>query len=266
MKINLTGVMETMLITLDVRARDYHSDNSILNDKKSAEMIEKIDYDFSKLENDMKNYYGILSRAKVMDDEISKFIKQYPTCHIVSIGSGLDTRFNRLDNGKIHWYDLDFPDVIAIRKQFFEESDRVTFIPKSATDPSWVDEIHPNGEKLLIISEGVIMYFKPEEVKFFLNLLTDHFDEFVLHLDCTPKAVVKKAHMNKAVKKTNAQYFFGITNGKEITELNPKLKQIGYINFTDEFKKWLPGLKKLLIPIIYLFNNRLAMFTYKKKY
>ena len=262
MKIQLDGVMETMLITLNIRAKDFKAEKSILNDKKSFEMVEQIDYDFSSFEDDSRTYIGVLSRAKIMDDEVKKFIQKYPNCHIVSIGSGLDTRFNRVDNGKIHWYDLDFPDVIEVRKKFFQESDRVKFIAKSALDDSWTKDINTNGEKLLIISEGVLMYLNQDDVQKFLNILTDNFDSFELHLDCISKLLVGKAGSNKAVKKTNSQYFFGVSNGKEIVELNPKLKQIGYINFTDEVKKHLKGFGKIFVPMIYLFNDRLVMYRY----
>lgn len=264
MKIKLEGVMETLLITLEVRARDYKSENSILHDKKSAEIVEKIDYDFTDFSQDMKNYVGILSRAKVMDEEIRRFIQKYPDCHIVSIGSGLDTRFERLDNGKIHWYDVDFPEVIEVRKKFFDESDRVKFIPKSALDSDWTKEINTGGKKLLIVSEGMIMYLSPENVKAFLNILTDNFDEFELHLDCVSKLMVKRAYTNKAVKKTKSEYLFGVSKGKEVIALNPKLKQIGYINYTDEFGLWLKGLERIFVPIIYLFNNRLVKFSFQK--
>ena len=265
MKIKLEGVMETLLITLDIRARDYRSTNSVLKDKKSAEIADQIDYDFSDFQKEMKNYIGVLSRAKIMDREIKKFIQKYPDCYIVSLGSGLDTRFDRLDNGQIHWYDVDFPEVIEVRRKFFTENERVRFIAKSALDPAWTEEVRPDGRKLLIISEGMLMYLPEADVRRLLNILTDHFSQFELHLDCVPKIVVKRAGMNRAVKKTKSEYLFGVTKGQEIVALNPKLKQIGYINFTDEFKKWLKGFDKLFTPLIYLFNNRLVMYSYQKK-
>ena len=265
MKIKLEGVMETMLITLDARARDYRSEASMLKDKKSAEMVDVIDYDFESFEKDKMNHMGILARAKVMDDEIKKFIEKYPACHIVSIGSGLDTRLTRVDNGKIHWYDVDFPEVIELRRKFFEENERVKFIAKSALDRSWTKEVDTKGEKLLIISEGVIMYFRPEQVKEFLNILTDNFDSFDLYLDCLSTRLVNKAKTNKAVKRMNAEYHFGVTKGKELIALNPKLKQTGYIKFTKELGKKIRGIYKIFIPIIYLMNNRLIMCKYDKE-
>ncbi len=50
MKIKLDGVMETLLITLNFKAKDCSSTNPILNDKKAQEICSKIDYDFSKFE------------------------------------------------------------------------------------------------------------------------------------------------------------------------------------------------------------------------
>ncbi|MDO4711410.1 MAG: class I SAM-dependent methyltransferase [Peptostreptococcaceae bacterium] len=264
MKIKLEGVMETLLITLDVRARDHRSPDPVLNDRRAAEIVDRIDYDFTDFQNVKQNYHGILARAKVMDNEVKKFIQKYPDAHIVSIGSGLDTRFDRLDNGKIHWYDIDFPEVIEIRRKLLPENARVKFIGRSALDESWTNEIDCKGKKLLIISEGMIMYLKPEDVKKFLHILTDRFDDFELHLDCVSKRAVNRASMNKAVKKTKSEYHFGVTDGREISALNPKLKQIGYINFTDELKRSLRGIEKLFIPLIYLFNNRLVVYTHKK--
>ena len=265
MKIKLEGVMETMLITLDARARDYRSEKSILKDKKSAEMVDMIDYDFGSFSNEKVNLLGIIARAKVMDDEVKKFIDKYPDCHIVSLGSGLDTRFFRVDNGRIHWYDIDFPEIISLRKKFFEENDRVKNIEKSALDRTWTKEIDTKGEELLIISEGMIMYFYPEQVKEFLNILTDSFDNFELHLDCLSKRLVNKAKKNKAVKRTKSEYHFGVTDGRELIELNPKLKQTGLINFTTQIEKQMKWYGKIFLPMIYLINNRLVICKYDAK-
>lgn len=117
----------------------------------------------------------------------------------------------------------------------------------------------------MIISEGMIMYFYPKQVKEFLNILTDNFEHFVLHLDCLSKRLVNKAKTNKAVKRTKSEYHFGVTNGKEIIELNPKLKQIGFINFTKQIAKQMKWYGKIFLPIIYLMNDRLVICKYDAK-
>ena len=82
-----------------------------------------------------------------------------PGCVVVSVGCGLDTRFDRVDDGQVRWYDLDVPEVIDLRKQFLAESERVTCISGSAFDPSWTEKVEREGRRLLILSEGVMMYW-----------------------------------------------------------------------------------------------------------
>lgn len=263
MKIKLDGVMESLLITLSIRAKDARSENPIINDKKSAEIASQIDYDFSKFENSWASYYGTLSRVKIMDREVRKFMKKNPDCVVVSIGCGLDTRFERIDNGKIIWYNVDFPAVIELRKKFFAENDRVQNIAKSMLDDSWAKEIKTENKKLLIVVEGVLMYLKEEEIKKFLDILTDNFDEFTAHFDMAYKGIVNKSKRHDTVKHINAEFNYGVVDGKELEKLNQKIKSIGLINFTDEMKYHLKGIKKLLIPLFYKANNRLCIYEYR---
>ena len=264
MKIKLNNISETMLITLHARAKDAESKNPILNDKKSSEILSQLDYDFSKFEKAWASYYGILSRAKVMDNEVKKFMEKYPDCAIVSIGCGLDTRFLRIDNGKIRWFNLDLPEVIEKRKLFFEPNERVTDIAKSAFDSAWTKNVELEGKKLLIISEGVLMYFEEEQIKQFLKILTDNFDSFEAQFDLLYKGTVKMNKKHDTIKNMNANFKWGVKDGSEIVKLNPKLKQTGLINFTDEMKHHLPGWKKLFVPLFYIANNRLGIYIYEK--
>ena len=264
MKIKLNNISETMLITLYMRATDAKSEKPILNDKKSEEIISQIDYDFSKFKSAWASYYGVLSRAKVMDNEVKKFITKYPDCVIVSIGCGLDTRFLRIDNGKIRWYNLDLPEVIEKRKIFFEPNERVTDIAKSAFDSAWTKDIKLEGKKLLIISEGVLMYFEEQQIKQFLEILTDNFDSFEAQFDLLYKGTVKMSKKHDTLKNMEAKFNWGVKDGSEVVKLNPKLKQTRLINFTDEMKHHLPGWKKLFIPFFYIFNNRLGIYTFEK--
>jgi O-methyltransferase involved in polyketide biosynthesis len=42
----------------------------------------------------------------------------------VELGTGLNTRFERVDNGTVHWIDLDLPDTIALRRRYFADTER----------------------------------------------------------------------------------------------------------------------------------------------
>lgn len=265
MKLKLDGVAETLFITLYIRAKDAMSDKPILNDKLSLEIMKKIDYDFDKFNSSKGSYFGTLARIRVMDREAKKFIEEHPNCTVVSVGCGLDTRFERIDNGKIKWYNLDFPEVIEARKNLLQPNDRVVDIPKSALDSRWTTEIAKSEEPILIISEGVLMYFSEEEVKQFLEILTDSFEEFEAQFDFSHTFLLNKGKKHDTVKHMNAEFRYGIVDGSEILKLNPKLKQTACINFTDELSTFKLGVFRLALPLFRKVNNRLCKYVYSNK-
>ena len=264
MNLDLNAVGETALLTLYARAKDYESEQSVLKDKKSWEIINQIEYDFNQFKDVKMSYYGILGRAKVIDNEIRKFISLYPDCIVVSLGAGLDTMFYRVDNGYIDWYNIDFAGAIEARSQFFEPHERVHNVVSSITDELWTKNIEINGRKLLLVSEGVVMYLTLDEMKQFLGLLTDSFEEFTLYLDMISPYVAKRSKQHDMLSKMDVTFQWGSKDGHEIVDMNPKLKQTGLINFTGSMLSLAPIIYKLLYPFIYLFNNRMGIYEYKR--
>ena len=117
---------------------------------------------------------SVCSRMEIFDEVTKKFLEENPDSAIVNLGCGLDTRFARVDNGLVLWYDLDLPEVIEIRKKFFQETERVKFIAKSVLDFSWVDEILKN-KKTLFLAAGLLPYFTEAEVKSIIRTLKNNF-------------------------------------------------------------------------------------------
>ena len=147
----------------------------------------------------------------------------------------------------------------------FKENDRVKNISKSVFESDWTKEVVTDGKELLIVSEGVFMYFDENEVKKILEILVNNFTKFELHLDLLYKGTVKFSKEHDTLKKMdNVVFKWGVKDGSEVVKLEPKLKQIGLINFTKKMSKILPLSKKIFIPIFWLMNNRLGMYTYNK--
>jgi len=124
-KIDLVGLEETLLIPLWAREKISTEYNSFLNDTKAIELVERIDYDFSKIDKALR-FEGILlnaARAKQFEDKPRAHIGDHPHASVINLGAGLDTTFYRVDNGLIHCYDLDLPNVIKLRRRLLPESD-----------------------------------------------------------------------------------------------------------------------------------------------
>ena len=160
---NLEGVEKTMLLTLYAKAKHSKSKNHRFYDSKAIEVISKVDYDFSIAEKDKLMQMGTIARTIVLDKMVTDYINVHPDCTIVNIASGMDTRFNRLDNGKITWYNVDLENSASYRLKYIEDTDRVTTLAYSAMDSAWAGEIEKRKD-LLFIVEGLTMYLNENDV------------------------------------------------------------------------------------------------------
>ena len=254
MEQKLTGVPETLLVPLWARAIETKQDNHIIKDEKAVEIMDQIDYDFSKFKNQEPTQVSVAVRTELLDNAVKAFIDKYPTTTIINIGCGLDTRFLRVDNNKIYWYDLDLPEVISIRKQFFAEGERHKMIGKSVFDYSWIDDINAN-DHILIIAEGILMYLTEQEVKDIMSKLAGAFNGAEMLLETTPASLVKQNEKQDFIRdqyQIEARLQWGIKKGKDITKLNSHIEFIEDWHYFDYHKdrwktiRWLsliPGFK-----------------------
>ncbi len=104
-------------------------------------------------------------------------MKRYPEAIVVHIGCGLDTRFERVDNGRVEWYDLDLPDVIELRRKLVGgEEARHHFLACSVLESAWMEAVEAHHQRpILFLAEGVFMYFEETQVKRLVSALHDHF-------------------------------------------------------------------------------------------
>lgn len=176
MKVNLSGMPLTSLVTLYSRAKISKEHGSLFNDAKAVELVEQIDFYFSLLEKSGADFtfFANAARAMQLDNKVKAYIKEHSRASVVNLGAGFETEFFRVDNGTIHWYDLDLPELIEVRKQLLPETDRLTCIAKSFLDPSWCQEINTENS-VFIIAGGLFRYFGEEEVRQLFSLLADRF-------------------------------------------------------------------------------------------
>lgn len=140
-KVLLTGAMETLLIPLYAKALDSRSKRSILNDKKADKMVCSIDHDFESL-GSFGNGNVMVVRAKQLDEWIKEFLKLNPSAVVLNLGCGLDTRVSRINPpSDVVWFDVDFPEVIRERQNFYSNHDGYQMIASSVTAPGWLERV-----------------------------------------------------------------------------------------------------------------------------
>ena len=261
-KINplLTGSAETMLQSFYARAKYSRKKNAKFYDAKAIELVGKIDYDFSKAEKDSTMSNGVIARTIVFDELVKDFINKNPDCTVVNIACGLDTRFYRMDNGRIIWYNVDLPETIEVRDAIYQESGRVSTIGISATDPDWADKVTKRG-KMLFIIEGLSMYLTSDENAQMLSIIRDKFDNATVLMECLAKKWVNKEHTEKSIQDTGAKFVFGADTFDDLGKAADGFRCIKNDNIIRGMTEIMPILKPFRnLPLIKKVTQKILIF------
>ena len=251
---NLECVEKTMLLTLFAKAQHSQEKNHKFYDEKAIEVISKIEYDFTIADKDRKMKMGVIGRTIVLDEMVSDYIKKHPHCTIINIASGMDTRFYRLDNNQIKWYNIDLKNSANFRLKYIEDEDRVKTLAYSAMDANWVNEIKIESDNVLFIIEGLTMYLPEKDVSNILKIINDNFRHCTIFMEIMPPSSVK--HTKEiSVEETNSEFIWGVQKGHELLNINPNFKWIKDVNLFDGVNKYKPIFR--LFTWIPLIKNRM---------
>jgi O-methyltransferase involved in polyketide biosynthesis len=241
--IDLGNVQRTLFLPLWGRAFESKKTNPLLVDKTALEIIENVDYDFSTFVQNLSELTQLawILRSIGVDETIQQFTKKYPKATIVNLGCGLDTTFDRIDNGSLTWYDLDLPDVIALRKIFIKETERRKFIACSFLDKDWLKEIAV-VENVLFIAAGVFYYFEENQIKDFLIRLADSFPGSEIFFDVSSPYGVKVAN-KKVIENSGLDeksfLTWGLKNSLELASWDRRFKVLRTYYYFKENGKYL---------------------------
>jgi O-methyltransferase involved in polyketide biosynthesis len=248
-EINLGSVQETMLLPLWGRAVETQKRRPLLVDNKAVSIINSIPYDFTAISKKIRNLSRAswIARSIFFDKKISEFINIHPDATVVNVGCGLDTTFDRIDNGKINWIDLDLPDAIKLRKEYFQESDRRRIIAKSVFDTTWYGDILHKDNVMLLIA-GVLYYFDETGIKKLFNDIHDFLPSAEIIFDYASKSgiklsneqVIKRGGMNES-----AFLKWGIDDIYEIEKWESYIKVLDNMPMYKEHKKKFPLTKRI---------------------
>jgi O-methyltransferase involved in polyketide biosynthesis len=195
------------------RAREAQKKDPIVFDTYAREIVDRIGYDFSKIEGTLTESLQMTWAipAYNFDATIRTFLASHKDALVVNIGAGLDTAFQRIDNGTVRWVNIDLPDVVSVRQKLLPDSERELTIGKSVFDYTWMDDIstQAKGRALMLIAAGVLFYFDKNQLKNLFRKLADAYPSGHLVFDSFSRLSLWMA--NRAVIKEDWDTFV-ITN------------------------------------------------------
>lgn len=160
-------------------------------------------------------------RARQFDAYTQEFLANYPRSIVIHLGCGLDNRHNRVNHEKAEWYDLDMPQVIELKKQFYKETANYHLIASSVTELEWINGIRAENRPVLVIAEGLFMYLPEVEVKALITALKQAFPGSRLIFDAFSALTARRVKEHPAIQKTGARVQWGINDPKQIEQWIP---------------------------------------------
>ena len=246
-KIEKNTVQETLIIPLFARKVCSELYPNLYRDETSIRLIDEIDYDFSEAEKNSRSLmqrFGSLEVAMRQNDlawEVRDYLKSHPTAAVVNLGCGLDSTGRACDNGSCKIYNLDFPDVIAVRNELLPAGEREENIPCNLNDTAWFSKIDASGGAVFFASGGV-SYFLTEQVKALVQAMAGAFYGGGLVFDAANRTAVKMIAKTwlKSAKIQDVGAYFAVSDApKEIGTWDSRLQvtsrgyMLGYNDLHD---------------------------------
>ena len=225
-KIEKNTVQETLILPLYSRKVYTELYPNLYRDETAVRLINEIDYDFSEVEKNSRSLmqrFGSLEVAMRQNDlafEVREYLKAHPNAAVVNLGCGLDSTGRSCDNGSCNIYNLDFPDVIAVRNALLPAGEREENIPCDLNNTEWFRKIDSSNGAVFFAS-GVFYYFLTEQVKALVQQMADAFPGSVLVFDAANRTAVKMIAKTwlKSAKIQDVGAYFAVSDAK--SELSP---------------------------------------------
>ncbi len=224
-------VQETLVIPLYGRKMCSEQYPGLYRDETALRLMEEIDYDFSDLEKKSKGTmyrFGFLEAAMRQSDlawEVRDYLRDHPTAAVVNLGCGLDDTGRSCDNGQCRIYNLDFPDVIALRDELLLAGEREENIPCDLNDTAWFDRIDAGGGAVFFAA-GVFYYFLTDRVRALVTAMEKSFPGGRLVFDAANRRAVRlmlKTWLKTAEIRDVGAYFAVSDAEKELSAWSPTL-------------------------------------------
>ena len=246
-KIEKNTVQETLVLPLYSRKLCSELYPNLYQDETAVRLIDQIDYDFSEAEKNshsLMQRFGALEVAMRQCDlawEVQAYLKTHPCAAVVNLGCGLDNTGRACDNGSCKIYNLDFPDVIAVRNKLLPAREREQNIPCDLKDPAWFDRIDATGGAVFFAS-GVFYYFLTQQVRKLVQSMADAFPGSLLVFDAANRTAVKMIAKTwlKTAKIKDVGAYFAVSDAKrELSQWDSRLQvssrgyMLGYSDLKD---------------------------------
>ncbi|HEX5292936.1 MAG TPA: class I SAM-dependent methyltransferase [Streptosporangiaceae bacterium] len=245
----LGDVQQTLFIPLAARARATQRRHPVLRDPRAVELVASIDYDAATYGRGAGGFVTVL-RTAIFDHWVRAFLARHPAGTVTEVGTGLNTRFDRVDNGQVHWIDLDLPDTIELRRKFFADTGRRAMLAASFLDEDWLAAAADRPGPYFFVADGVLTYLPEEQVTAALARLAARFPGALIAFDTYPRATYERQHKLAARKNMQARWQWAVDDPRTLERLGLHVVESATITRPPAaLRRQLPARFRCLLPL-----------------
>ncbi len=213
---------ESLTLFIPLYGKAMMSREGYLPDPDAERIVEKVDYDFAKVDRSRKLAIYLAMRAALFDGYARDFAARHPDGLILQLGVGLDSRVRRVPCAN-PWYDLDFPDVIELRRGYFPEDGRYRLIAAPALPANWLAGV-PDAQEALILMEGLTMYLSEQDMRDLLAALHARFPRATVIFDAYSHTAAKLSALKNPINAVRARIDFALDAPDTLLDAAPGLQ------------------------------------------
>jgi methyltransferase (TIGR00027 family) len=243
-KVRLTGEKATMLATLYGRAIETTFPDPIIVDPMALAAVRKLDFNFRTIKLRHDDPHSIAIRAKMFDELTTDLLEAHPGASVLHLGCGLDSRVFRIDvPAGTAWFDVDFPEVIDLRRQVYPNPDvDYQMVASSVTDLAWLEKV-PADRPVVVVAEGLVPYLDEKAGIALFAAIAARFPGGEAVFDAWTRAAVKLRKLQPAVRQAGADMGWGIDDPHELELAIPGFT---FVDAPNIFER--PEIEKLSAP------------------
>jgi O-methyltransferase involved in polyketide biosynthesis len=222
--VQLGTVQKTLLVPLWARAMEAAEEQPVLRDPVAQSIMSRLDFDFSPLSSARPSQLGCCVRAALIDRWVDEFLTRHEDGSVVELGVGLGSRFERISRSRGHFFELDLPDVIALRQSLFPPHARRTVLPGDARGRDWLSVVKARRRPTLILAEGVLVYFAEADVRALFSTLAAELPGALCVFDSMTVAVVRLQRFHDAMRHFEARFTWALPEAQRLADWNPRYR------------------------------------------
>ena len=176
--------------------------------------------------------YNMAMRARVFDDWTEAMLRANPDALVLHIGCGLDSRCLRVKETYANWIDADFPEVLSLRRKYYEENDAYHMMAIDASKAEQIARL-PDSETAIVVLEGISMYLTNAQVRCMLRAIEKKYPQLHILMDVYTEFGAKASRYKNPVNDMGVTELYGIDDVKALLD-DTRIKLKAEHSFTPD--------------------------------